>query len=312
MMPDLNSLSIKNVALSVADAPTEALPRFSGVYRFFGDNDTLLYIGKSVDIHSRVLSHFTEGRKPGRHQRMMSQVRRIDAQASAGEIGALLIENAAIKAETPLYNRRQRQVRTLWSIVLTRAKDGFLKPQPNSFSPLAERGHDSYGLFHNKRHIDTSLRRHARDHGLCLQALGLEQGKGPCFQFQLKRCDGACAGEETVEAHNARLLSVLDTERIAAWPFTGPLMLRERNITPLPGQPAIQYHVVNHWAYLGSVNTPKAAQKLLAGSALRRFDKEAYHLIRNAMIRGKVELCDLASGDVVDNPLLATTADSRR
>lgn len=312
MMPDLDQLSIKNVALSMAGQAIASLPRFSGVYRFFGDDDSLLYIGKSVDIHSRVLSHFTEGRKAGRHQRMMRQVRRIDVQASAGEIGALLLENAAIKAETPLYNRRQRQVRTLWSIVLTRTKDGFLTPQPNSFSPLAERGHDSYGLFHNKRHIDTRMRRHARDHGLCLQSLGLERGKGPCFQFQLKRCDGACAGEESVAAHNARLLSVLDTERIAAWPFAGPLLLCERNVMPQPGQPAIHYHLVNHWAYMGSFSTPKAARELLADSPLRRFDKEAYHLMRNAMIRGKIELCDLASGRVVDNPLLQTTVESRR
>ena len=312
MMPDLEKLSIKNVALSLAGNSVETLPRFSGVYRFYGDSDSLLYIGKSVDIHSRVMSHFNEGRKPGRHQRLMSQVRRIDVQASAGEVGALLIENAAIKAETPLYNRRQRQVRTLWSIELKQVKSGFLQPQPNSFSPIAERSQDSYGLFNNKRHIDTTLRRHARDQGLCLQALGLENGQGPCFQFQLKHCDGACTGEESVDSHNARLLSVLDTERIAAWPFTGPLMLRERNIAALPGQPAIQYHAVNHWAYIGSFDVPQAAQIALKNGPSRRFDREAYHLIRNAMTRGKIELCDLKTGAAVDNPLLASIADSNR
>ena len=50
MMPDLGKLSIKNVVLSVTGDSVETLPRFSGVYRFYGDNDSLLYIGKSLDI----------------------------------------------------------------------------------------------------------------------------------------------------------------------------------------------------------------------------------------------------------------------
>jgi excinuclease Cho len=36
----------------------EALPKSAGVYLFHGESDTLpLYIGKSVNIRSRVLSH---------------------------------------------------------------------------------------------------------------------------------------------------------------------------------------------------------------------------------------------------------------
>ncbi|EJK27324.1 nucleotide excision repair endonuclease, partial [Klebsiella pneumoniae subsp. pneumoniae KPNIH22] len=36
----------------------EALPKLPGVYQFHGDSDTMpLYIGKSVNLRSRVLSH---------------------------------------------------------------------------------------------------------------------------------------------------------------------------------------------------------------------------------------------------------------
>ena len=99
--------------LSRSGIEIEALPRCSGVYRFYDNSGALLYIGKSVDIHSRVAQHFNEGKKPGRHQRLMSQVHRIDCELTAGEIGALLTENAAIKAEVPLFNRRQRRLRKL-------------------------------------------------------------------------------------------------------------------------------------------------------------------------------------------------------
>ena len=102
-----------------AGAPAETLPPCSGVYRFFDAAGALLYIGKSVDIRSRVAQHINEGRKHGRHQRLMSQVRQVDCQMTAGEIGALLIENEAIKREVPLFNRRQRRLRRLWTITLT-------------------------------------------------------------------------------------------------------------------------------------------------------------------------------------------------
>ena len=94
-MPEL-----ANITITSHGQKLEELPTYSGVYRFFSSEETLLYVGKSVDIKARVYSHFQEGRKPGRHQRIMSQVARIEAQATSGEVGALLVENAAIKAET--------------------------------------------------------------------------------------------------------------------------------------------------------------------------------------------------------------------
>lgn len=120
----------QRITFSRAGESIDSLPRCSGVYRFFNAEEALLYIGKSVDIHSRVAQHINEGRKPGRHQRLMSQVAHIDCQLTAGEIGALLIENAAIKSEVPLFNRRQRQLRRLWTIQLKLSKAGFCNRLP--------------------------------------------------------------------------------------------------------------------------------------------------------------------------------------
>lgn len=299
MVPEIAQLEI-----TAGEVALDRLPRYSGVYRFFDADGGLLYVGKSVDIHSRVLSHINEGRQRGRHQRMMRGVSRIDCTATAGEIGALLIENAAIKAETPMYNRRQRSLRKLWTIHLRAGNDGFLKPGSADFHPGGSRTTDSYGIYANKRHVENTLRRHARDHGLCLRALGLESGSGPCFQFQLRRCDGACAGQESVEDHNARLLSVLDSSRIASWAFVGPIALRERNIQPLPGQPGEQFHIINQWAYLGSVQSLQAAQEAIADARTTLFDRDAYHLVRSALRRGRVDVLDLQTGLPIDNPLL--------
>jgi len=136
--------------------------------------------------------------------------------------------------------------------------------------------------------------------------LGFDKGTGPCFQFQLKRCDGACAGQESASEHNARLLSVLDSDRIAAWPFTGPLALGETNIRPWEGQPSNQYHIVDHWSYLGSVENLNASQPLLQSEGARFFDRDAYRLLISAMSKGRVEIYDATTGEPLDNPFLVT------
>ena len=59
MMPEL-----ANITITSKGETLDKLPTYSGVYRFFSSENTLLYIGKSIDVRARVQSHFQEGRKP--------------------------------------------------------------------------------------------------------------------------------------------------------------------------------------------------------------------------------------------------------
>ena len=296
---------LETITLSIEGATTAKLPRCSGVYRFFDQSGSLLYVGKSVDIHSRVGQHLNEGRKPGRHQRLMSQVSHIDCRLTAGEIGALLIENAAIKAEVPLFNRRQRQLRRLWTIKLATSKDGFLQPNAIDFAPTGNRDIDTFGLFANKHRIAMTIQNLARDHALCLRVMGLDRGKGACFQNQLGRCDGACKGKESIASHNARLLDHLDRQRIAAWPFSGPILLAEETIRPIDEQPAQQYHLVDQWAWQGCFATADQATATLREPSSVTFDRDAYRLIYSALFKGRVALRDARDHKLLVNPLLA-------
>ena len=295
----------QHITFSQAGKPLDALPRCSGVYRFFDNDGALLYVGKSVDIHSRVTKHLNEGRKPGRHQRLMSQVARIDCQLTAGEIGALLIENAAIKSEVPLFNRRQRQLRRLWTIQLDAGTDGFLKPVAIDFAPTGARETDTYGLFANKHRITTTIQNLARDHALCLRVMELDKGKGACFQHQLGRCDGACTGQESPDSHNPRLLNQLARQRIAAWPFERPLLLAEQTIHPLERQPTQQFHLVDQWAWHGCFDSREDVKDALSSPTATSFDRDAYRLIYSAIYRGRVALQDALTGQPLVNPLLA-------
>ena len=104
-----------------------ALPNTPGVYHFLGENDNLLYVGKSVRIRERVKSHFADDIRNSKELRLSQEVRKIETQETAGDLGAQLLENKQIKSLSPIYNRKQRAYKKLWSVVLN-DHDGLLKP----------------------------------------------------------------------------------------------------------------------------------------------------------------------------------------
>ena len=68
------------------------LPEGPGVYRFFGADDALLYVGKSHSLRARVCGHFAGGAAEGKDGGWAAQVRRVDWVETAGELGAMLRE----------------------------------------------------------------------------------------------------------------------------------------------------------------------------------------------------------------------------
>ena len=77
-----------------------ALPQGPGVYIFKGKGTLPLYIGKSVNIRSRVMSHL----RTADEANMIAQTLRLDFIETAGELGALLLEARMIKEQSPLFN----------------------------------------------------------------------------------------------------------------------------------------------------------------------------------------------------------------
>jgi DNA polymerase-3 subunit epsilon len=136
----------------------------------------------------------------------------------------------------------------------------------------------------------------AGEHGLCMQVLQLEGRRtstdgGPCFNYQLHRCLGACVGAETPEQHATRLRELLAPWLIPPWPHDGPVALIERNAARLRED----IHVFDRWCWLGSVATLDAAQAL-ARTAPRIFEADAARLALQAFDgRPAVECVPLAA-----------------
>lgn len=258
------------------------LPAAPGVYVFHGDTNQLpLYIGKSVNLRQRVLSHL---RNPD-EDRMLRQTRRISHIRTAGDIGAQLLEAQMIKTQQPVFNQRLRRNRQLcaWQrqgdrLVLVHAKDLNFATAP-----------ELYGLYATRHAALERLRALADQHRLCYGQLGLEKlppGKG-CFRAALRQCAGVCRGDESVTEHDARLLAALHGVQVHCWPHPGAVGLVERD------GDFTQIHVLHHWCYLGSVATPAEAAALSHQAA--GFDADGYQILVRPMLEGRVEWLPLAA-----------------
>lgn len=263
----------------------DALPEGPGVYLLHGDGDVPLYIGKSVNLRRRVLSHFQADHREAREMRLSQEVRRVEVRETAGELGALLLEARLVKQLQPLLNRRLRRDNQLCSWRLS--ADPLARP-PLTLVRGEEVDPDVlptlYGTYRSRRQALQALRDLADAHGLCPRLLGLESGDGRCFAHQLGRCRGACCGGEDPRIHGARLRAALAAERLRAWPWEGPVGLRE---TSDDGQRS-ELHVFDQWRHLGSVRDEAELDELLrerrAGSGFG-FDLDTYRLLLVRLLR---------------------------
>ena len=253
------------------------LPEGPGVYRFYGDDDALLYVGKSNNLRTRVLSHFAADHRSSKELRLSRQVRRVDWTETAGEFGALLKEAELVKELQPLHNRRLRKSGEAWVIGLAQAGDGLraevIPLDEADTTPGAAPLADLHGPFRSERDARKALDELARANDLCPRALGLEPGEGSCFGFQVGRCRGACCGREPLALHAARARMALLRHKLRSWPFRGRIAVRERDWRGME-----EMHVFDRWRYLGTVSSDESLDEL-PGTESREFDLDSYRIL---------------------------------
>ena len=252
-----------------------AVPDRPGVYRFYGDGDALLYVGKSVSMRKRVLSHFRSDMHSSKAQKMLRRLTRIEVTETAGELGALLLESQQIKTLSPLYNRQLRRQRELCVVQLQPDEQGYLHPV--FIGDEALDSVEGIFLFRHRKQATALFLRIAREQQLCLRRLGLESGRGNCFAYQLKRCAGACCGEQSAAEYNARLLSQLATRKLESWPFSGPVLIREQRAD----RRRTDWFLVDHWRIFGCFRGRRPSQKRCheALSQAPAFDFDLYCIL---------------------------------
>ncbi|MEN9559584.1 MAG: hypothetical protein RLZZ502_795 [Pseudomonadota bacterium] len=277
-----NQLHHPSLPAHLDAAEVENMPQTHGVYRFYGENHILLYVGKANNLKKRVYSHFASDHQYAKEMAISQQVRRIEWDECAGEVEALLTEARQIKELQPTLNRQLRRDQALVSWRLRTTPNGWLIPDLVSGRELdLGAQHALYGLFSGGTRARAALYDLCKDSRLCARVLDLEKDKvnsrkkiaevetgAPCFARQLRKCNGACVGEESMLQHNIRLMQVLHTLKLRHWPFAGPATLAEGAV----------WHVIDRWCYLGTAqNEAQLAEVLSEAKAV--FDRDSYKIL---------------------------------
>jgi DNA polymerase-3 subunit epsilon len=205
-----------------------AIPNSTGVYTFYGQDDEVLYVGKSVTLRTRVLSHFSGDHASGKELRMCQETARVEYKETSGELSALFLESKMVKDLSPTYNRALRRHKRLALVVARAGAQGYTEA---SVEYREEISPEEFGAIlavcRTKAQARAFLRTVAKEHGLCGKLLGLEKGPGACFGRQIEACLGACTGHEAPGAYNKRLARVFARYRIKSWPFSGAIVIRD-------------------------------------------------------------------------------------
>jgi DNA polymerase-3 subunit epsilon len=276
----------------------EGLPEGPGVYRFYGVNDLPIYIGKSVNLRDRVRSHFSSDHYSANDLRISGEIRRIEFEETAGEMGALLREARLVKELLPLHNHRLRR----------KAHACFIRVGDLGSAPEVVRNDDIdwdehfgsgatlYGPFATRPAVRKLLEQVAHEQGLCWRALGWEKRGGPCFARQVRKCRGACVGEETPQVHNLRLATALASWRVAAWPFPGRVMVRERHAD---GH-LEEAHVFDRWWHVGTARDESELAALAETRTRIGFDPDVYKILQGHLRKRRALVQELSAPSCLD------------
>ncbi len=183
----------------------ENLPEDTGVYYFHNKDGDVIYIGKSKNIKKRVRSHFNHFSSE-RSLRMLEQIYDITCEITGSELIALLKESSVIKEFKPVYNKAQRRKASHFFICHHTDEYGYInfsvKKQCHKKNLVA-----SFSSYKEAREY---LFRLAETHNLCQKLCGLYQNAGPCFDYHINRCSGACIQKEDVRTYNKRAMALIE------------------------------------------------------------------------------------------------------
>ncbi len=187
------------------------LPNAPGVYLMHDAGDTIIYVGKAVNLHSRVRSYFRKivGRGP-QIDRMVEQIARFEYIVTDSELEALVLENNLIKEYSPKYNTMLKDDKTYPYIKVTMGEEfprilfsrEMKKDRSRYFGPYTSAAavKDTIDLMNKLYQLKTCNRRLPRD-------IGLER---PCLNYHIKQCLAPCQGYIDREAYRERVEQALD------------------------------------------------------------------------------------------------------
>ncbi|WP_180074963.1 excinuclease ABC subunit UvrC [Acinetobacter sp. YH12254] len=173
-----------------------------GVYRMYGKDGELLYVGKAKNLKNRVSSYFVKTLDHPKTQALVARIYDIQTLVVRSETEALLLEQNLIKLHHPPYNIMLRDDKSYVYIFVSADK-----PYPRLASGRGKGKHQVGKFFGPYPSAYT-----ARDTLVVLQKLFnvrscensfFANRTRPCLQYQIKRCSAPCVGFISPEDYKA-------------------------------------------------------------------------------------------------------------
>ncbi|WP_276245955.1 excinuclease ABC subunit C [Haladaptatus sp. YSMS36] len=165
-----------------------SLPSEPGVYQFL-EGDTTLYVGKAVDLRSRVRSYADP--RSFRIGQMVERAETVDYAVTDTETQALLLEANLIKRHQPKYNVRLKDDKSYPLVQLT----GHEYPRIE-VTRDPEQGATVFGPYTNRRRVDEVVKAIRETYGIrgCSDHKFAGRTR-PCIDFNIGLCTAPCTGE---------------------------------------------------------------------------------------------------------------------
>ena len=180
------------------------LPEECGVYYFRNKEGEIIYIGKSINMYNRAMSHFNTHEQKGK--KMLNELYNVDFVLTGSELIALLHESEEIKTHKPKYNRMRKSDVFTHSISTWKDKHGIINfkivPYDEAELPLL-----SYTTYLTARE---RLESWIEEYELCMRYCGSIFQISPNIVSKIKKCKGICAGDEEIDVYNERAIKIIN------------------------------------------------------------------------------------------------------
>jgi DNA polymerase-3 subunit epsilon len=246
----------------------ESIGNTPGVYVFMNDTGQPLYVGKSVTLKNRILSHFRD--TSPRELKISQNVHHVETIPTGSELAALVLESKLVKQLQPLFNRQLRRITKYAILMKDTTENGYATISVKSGMVDTSTDLSSvYGIYESRMKAKNRLIEMTRTFQLCPKLMGLEKSKAACFSYSLGRCKGACIGEESAELYNRRLEWAMQHTKLTEWPYQNPVAV--------PINSGGERVIIDNWIIRGYLN---AEGERIYDSAEPTFDVDEYKIIK--------------------------------